>query len=535
MDKYSVSFCACIFSAMTALNAKPDLKRPNILLILADDMGYSDIGCYGGEISTPNIDRLCEEGMKFTQCYNASRSCPSRASLLTGMYHHKAGMGGMTDLKIDSIYNYQGFLGDRCMTIAELLRSVGYKTYMSGKWHLGNKKGCWPSDRGFDRSFVFLNGAGSYYYPNGKGDNPKISSMAVDSSYYYPSVDGYYHTQAFTENAVKYIEEHNSSSPFFMYLSFTAPHWPLQAPKETIRKYDGKYDDGWDKLRVARYERMKKLGIINDKCQLSDRNPAIPSWDSLDNSERKYWADVMEVYAAVVEEMDNGIGEVLEALDKKGELDNTVIFFLSDNGGCSEKASKFADMSKYTGEFGSGDSFLGYEAQWANLSNAPFRFFKHWMHEGGISTPLIIRYPDMINRGVKSDTPVHIIDIFPTCLELGETTYPLKEQPQLKSLDGKSLLPLFGHPEKTLHDYLLFEHLGYRALRKGDYKIVSTYPDQSWELYNIENDRSELKDLSREKPVKLRKMIKKYDKEAEKAEILDWNLLKGIIWKKNKK
>ena len=495
-------------------------ERPNILVILVDDMGYSDIGCFGSEIQTPNIDRICREGMMFTQCYNAGRSCPSRASLLTGMYHHKTGVGAMVK-PVGDLPNYQGFLNRQCMTIAEVLKTAGYKTYMSGKWHLGDQDGNWPCDRGFDESFVFLGGAGSYFYPNER-QRDGGSVMAVNDEYYYPPKKGYYHTDAFSENAARFIEEHDYRDRFFMYLAYTATHWPLQAYDEDIRKYDGVYDSGWDEMRKRRYERMVASGLIDSRWALSPRDETVPAWDTLSAEEQAYWADIMEIYAAVIDRMDQGVGRVLQALERKGELDNTVILFLSDNGGCMEEAHKFADLSKYTGKMGSGESFLAYEAKWANVSDTPFRYFKHWMHEGGISTPLLVRYPKAIDHGSRSDVPVHIIDILPTCMSFSGATYPSDRNANLKPLDGVSLCPVFANPDQPVHDYLFFEHLGFRGLRQGDYKIVSTYPENKWELYNIREDRTELHDLSSEMPERVEAMSRLYEQTARKSEVMDW-------------
>lgn len=527
MKKRNIAIGLGMLGTLSACADGNNGTRPNIIVILADDMGYSDIGCFGSEIDTPNIDRLCSEGMMFTQCYNTARSCPSRASLLTGMYHHKTGVGAMVK-PVGDLPNYQGYLNRQCMTIAEVLKTAGYTTYMSGKWHLGDQDGNWPCDRGFDESFVFLGGAGNYFYPNGRKPKKDKSIMAVNDEYYYPPIEGYYHTDAFSENAVKFIRNHDYDKPFFMYLAYTAPHWPLQAHREDIAKYDGVYDAGWDRMREERYERMVKSGLIDRKWALSPRDETVPAWDSLSEPEKRYWADVMEIYAAMIDRMDQGIGKVIKALEEKGELDNTMIVFMSDNGGCMEIAGKFADLSKYTGEMGSGDSFLAYEAKWANVSDVPFRYFKHWMHEGGISTPLLVRYPERIKAGSRSDVPVHITDIAPTCMELGNAEYPVDRNPDLKPLDGKSLCPVFRNPETELHDLLLFEHLGFRALRQGDYKIVSTYPEEKWELYNIAEDRTELHDLSASMPEKVAEMAELYRIEAEKAEITDWKTVARI-------
>ncbi|GHU98745.1 arylsulfatase [Bacteroidia bacterium] len=491
-------------------------NRPNIVVILVDDMGYSDIGCFGSEIRTPNIDRLAREGMSMTQFYNTGRSCPSRAALLTGMYHHKAGMGAMIR-PVGDIPAYQGYLNANCMTIAEALGANGYATYMSGKWHLGDKPGQWPADRGFQNSYVFLGGACNYYHPNKPGS--KSSNMARNHDYISVPGEGFYMTDVLSDEAAKFIGENPRDKPFFLYLAYTAPHWPLQAPAENIARYKGVYDRGWDWMRRQRYERMVKSGIVGKNEKLSPRNEEVPSWEGLGDADKARWARLMELYAGVIDRMDHGVGVVIDALQKSGQLDNTVVMFLSDNGGCREETKDFADQKDYPGVWGSGESFQCYEL-WANLSNTPFRYFKRWMHEGGISTPLIVRYPKMVKKGSKNNVPAHLIDIMPTCLALSSTSYPAEKN--LKPLDGISLTPLLGGSDSPLHDALLFEHLGFRALRAGDWKIVSSFPDNKWQLYNMALDRSELNDLSDQMPEKVEELASLYRSKAAESEVTDW-------------
>ena len=520
--KNQTFFGAALLALALPTIAEAQQTRPNIIVILADDMGYSDLGCFGSEINTPNLDRLSNEGMRMTQFYNTGRSCPSRAALLTGMYHHKAGVGAMANA-MGELPAYQGFLNDSCMTIAEALRTNGYSTYMSGKWHVGTERPHWPVDRGFDRSFAFIKGAGNYFYPGGVQPMEKLHSagMAINDQNYEPPRDGYYQTDAFTENAVKFIKEDKREKPFFLYLAYTAPHWPLQALPEDIAKYKGKYDKGWDTMREERYNKMVKMSIVKSEWKLPNRDGAVPEWKSLNDSTKNYWSKMMEIYAAMIDRMDQGIGKVIAELERTKQLDNTLIMFVADNGACAESFNK--KYEKFTGEMGSGSSFLAYEANWANVSNVPFRFFKHWMHEGGISSPFIACYPKVIKAGSISSEPAHLIDIMATCLDVTKTVYPQKTNSKLKSLDGVSLLPVLKGKKQTLHDVIFYEHLGFRALRKGDYKIVSTYPKNEWELYNISTDRTELNDLSKTMPEKLKELDNIYTLMAQKNDVTEWS------------
>lgn len=412
--------------------------KPNIIIIMADDMGYSDIGCYGGEINTPNIDRLAANGLRFTQFYNTARCCPTRASLLTGLYSHQTGVGHMTDNK--SRPSYQGYLNDRCVTVAEALKPAGYSTYMVGKWHVcpinrntcgSSKRHVWPRKRGFDRFYGTISGAGSYFDPQ---------CLIRDNEIIQPESEDFHYTDAISDNAAAFVTEHfqsNPDKPFFMYVAYTSPHWPLHAPDEYIEKYKGRYDAGWDKLRAERHKHMIKMGFVDAKWPLSPRDRKVGPWERAKNHD--WYARRMEVYAAQIDQMDTGIGRILNALEN--DLENTLILFLADNGGCHEELfpnSWLDDIVNKTtpdgrpvriGNFpeimpGPPDTYQSYGYPWANASNTPFRLFKHWVHEGGIATPLIAHWPAVIKQKEKiTHQPGHVIDLMATCTDVAGAQY----------------------------------------------------------------------------------------------------------------
>ncbi len=479
------------------------LPKPNIILILADDMGYSDIESYGGEIHTSNLDRLAAGGLRFTQFYNTARCCPTRASLMTGLAPHQCGMGWMTirDLGHEG---YTGELNRNCLTLAEVLRTAGYSTYMSGKWHLvadrnasrqGNRSG-WPLQRGFDKFFGTLLGSGSYYSP---------ASLTSGNEFIEPDPDFFY-TDAIVTHAIKFLEEHAKSrkNPFFLYLAFTSPHWPLHTRDSVIDRYMEQYRVGWDSIRSLRYRKMIDLGLLDPGWKMTDRDPKAPAWNSLDPVVRQDMVRRMAVYAAQVDEMDYNIGRLIHFLDEKQELDNTLILFLSDNGGCAEYISSGEDKS--TRAIGSPSSYESYRLPWANASNTPFRLYKHWVHEGGISSPLIVHWPEAIkDPGRFVTTPAHIMDIMPTLIDVSRADYPGEYNGyEIQPLEGVSLMPLLM--KETLPKRILYwEHEANRAVRKDKWKLVSEgnteYPfNGEWELYDIENDRTEIVNLAPEHP-----------------------------------
>ena len=483
--------------------------KPNIVVILADDLGFSDIGCYGSEIHTPNLDRLAGEGIRFTQAYNVARCCPSRAALLTGLYPHQAGMGDMvsTSAKPRPEGPYQGYLNRNCVTMAELLKTSGYSTYMSGKWHVGEKPEHWPRKRGFDRYFGLISGASSYFgiLPQ---EEPR-RQMAEDDAPYTPEGDHFYMTDAFTDHAVQYLEEHDNTKPFLLYLAYTAPHWPLHALEEDIAKYRGRYGMGWDKLREERHARMVKEGIIDPKWKLSPRDSEVPAWDGMENKED--WDLRMAVYAAMIDRMDQGIGRVLDTLKQRGMEENTLVLFLADNGGCHESCEK-PKLHKPGALPGTRESYTSYKRPWANASNTPFRMFKHWCHEGGIATPLIARWPARIKeRGALTPQVAHITDIMATCADISGAQYPESGAGEkITPLVGKSLAPVFDGRTREPHARLCWEHEGNRAMREGAWKLVAT-KEGDWELYDLEADRTELNNLAQAQPARAKAMLDAWD------------------------
>jgi len=481
--------------------------NPNILIIMADDMGFSDLGSYGGEISTPHIDRLAANGIRYTSFYNAGRCCPTRASLLTGLYPHQAGMGWMTAADLGT-EGYTGEINNQCVTIGEVLGKSGYSTYMVGKWHVTADKNMgpegpgdsWPLQRGFDRYYGPHNGGGSYFTTSG---------LTYGNERIQPSGD-FYLTDALSDTAASFIRKHEPGRPFFMYLAYTAPHFPLHAKSEDIAKYTGKYRDGWDSLRSKRYQHMLELGLADASWVLTPPMPDVREWKNLDEAEQREFDRRMAVYAAQIDNMDRGIGRVMDALEDKGFLDHTVVMFLSDNGGTSEFISRGI---RDPANIGSDESYESYRKPWATMSNTPFRFFKQWVHEGGISTPLIVHWPAGIkDKGLFRHQVGHVIDLLPTCLELAGGEYPEKYQGNpILPREGISLVHSFNSDE-TEERLLFWEHQATRAVRMGDWKLVAnSTPDVKpytgpWELYHIKSDRAESDDLSLRYPEKVREM-----------------------------
>ena len=515
-------------AALAGCAAAPDRsgdERPNIVLIMADDMGFSDLGSYGGEIETPNLDALAAGGLRFRQFYNAGRCCPTRAALLTGLYSHQAGVGHMVgDLGKPA---YQGRLNDQCITIAELLGAAGYTTLMSGKWHVGENRPHWPLDRGFDEYFGLISGGSNYFKLDG------ARQMAEGNEPYTPPDDGsFYMTDAFSDRAVDFLRAHaGQPAPFFLYLAYTAPHWPLHAKPADIEKYAGKYAMGWDELRRRRFARQERTGIRAANWELSARDEDVPAWDEAED--KALWERRMEVYAAMVDCLDQGVGRVVGALRELGQLDNTLICFLSDNGGCHESADIEQGSPRNTwGDPnalpGGPDSFDGYDRPWANASNTPFRLFKSWVHEGGIASPLICHWPAGIRQpaGSVTDAPAHVIDLLATCADLGGAAYPeARGGAPIVPLEGKSLRPVFQTGQREGHDALFWEHQGNRAVRMGRWKLVAMRDRaaggvQPWELYDLETDRCELNDLAGEMPDRVAAM---------EAAWLEWGAKVGWI------
>ena len=500
-------------------------QRPNIVLILADDLGYSDLSCYGSEIQTPNLDHLATQGVKLCSFYNASRCCPTRASIMTGRYPGQVGIGAMIDdyhanqRAVAHSPAYQDHLSKASPTIAELLKKAGYTTLMAGKWHLGRRPEEWPAARGFGHSFVQVNGAMNYY--GGPSDpEKKRELMALDDKQWVPPMDGFYSTDAFADHAISFISDaaKDKTKPFFLYLAFNAPHWPLQAPAADIAKYQGKYDAGWQPIRDARHKRMKELGLVPDSQKMApmDRGNARP-WEDVSPENKANWSGRMEVYAAQITHLDAQIGRVLESLQSLGLDDNTLVVFLSDNGGAAEDPNG-GDKSA---PLGSRDSFRGYGRPWATVSNTPFRLHKTTPYEGGISSPFIARLPGTLEHkdGYLPGTAT-ILDLAPTFLVLANVPIP-------DSFEGQSILPLLAG-EPLDHKPYFCEHEGNRAACIGNYKIVALN-DKPWELYDIVIDRTESHNLAESMPEKLKELTTAYDVWAKRTGIQLWSeLSKGI-------
>jgi arylsulfatase A-like enzyme len=503
---------------------------PNILIILNDDMGFSDIGCYGGEIETPNLDRLAFGGLRYSQFYNTARCSPSRASLLTGLHPHQTGIGILTyDTGPEG---YAGDLSRNCVTIAEVLKRKNYRCYLSGKWHIARSltkpTGAWPLQRGFDAFFGTIIGAGSFYNPNTltRGNDNIEHEAEQDPEFFY--------TDAISDQAVKYIRAHTKDhpgTPFFQYVAYTAPHWPLHAHEEDIAKYKGRFDAGWDRLREERLARLVKDGIIHPSWRLTDRDPTQPPWTEAED--RAWLLRCMEVYAAQIDRMDQGIGRIVQALEETGHFENTLVIFLSDNGACAEDIPEGVTAKELVDELmiakattragepvrfgndpditpGGEDTYQSYGTAWANLSNTPFRLYKHWIHEGGIATPLVVHWP----RGIKEagglrHHPGQLPDIMATILDVTGAAYPGEyDGHAVPPCEGESLVPSFA-ADGAERGPLFWEHEGNAAVRVGQWKLVRNYPGP-WELYDLDADRTEMHDLAAQHPERVREMSEQY-------------------------
>jgi len=424
---------------------------------------------------------------------------------------------------------YQGYLNNQCVTLAEALKLNGYNTYMSGKWHVGGKPEVHPLKRGFDRYFGLIDGAGSYYKPIAYRQNMAPVRWMLDDSDFYPPDTGFYFTDAIADYAISFLkEEKDDGKPFFLYLPFTAPHWPLHALPEDIAKYRGKYMQGWDVIREERYERMKKMGILDSSVKLSPKDAASPDWANLSKEEKVSWDLRMSVYAAMIDRMDQNIGRIVNYLTQENQIENTFIIFLADNGGCHENTRAQKNFLKAKGETGSEDSFDAIEIPWANVSNTPFRMFKHWVHEGGIASPFIAHLPGIVSEGKIVAQTGHITDIMPTFIEIAGGKYPGSYNGnKILPIEGISLMPALKGKELKRTIPLFWEHEGNRAVREGDWKLVSVYDNaakkfKAWELYDLKNDRSELIDLSAEFPSRLNQLIEDYN---------EWSSRVGVVSK----
>jgi arylsulfatase A-like enzyme len=503
-------------------------KKPNIIVIMVDDLGYSDIGAYGSEIQTPNLDKLAAGGLRLREFYNNSICAPTRASLLTGQYQHKAGVGYFNvNLGLPA---YQGYLNKESLTFAEVLRNNGYSTLMAGKWHVGDDSLYWPNQRGFDHFYGFIGGASNYYDIAPFKENVPPVELVKDNKRIHLQ-PGQYLTDEIASNAIQFLDEQNKTQkPFLLYLAFNAPHWPLQAPEEVIAKYKGKYDIGWDSVRNLRLTRQRELGILLPKQAIAQRDSAVPNWNNLSYEEKQLWKTKMEVYAAMVDRVDQNIGRVLDKLKELKKDDNTLILFISDNGaqgGYTNTAKRRPQRN--SGPLGTAGSYGYQEQNWAYVSNTPLNNYKNNMHEGGISAPFIAWFPKYIKAGTIAKGTAHLIDLAPTFYELTGAKYPEKFNGTTPHpLAGKSLVPLlFGREDVVSRNEPIFwERAGNRAVRQGKWKIVSTYPGYKWELYDLEKDRGETTDISTQHPDIVNELSAKYFEWAKKTGVEDYDKIK---------
>lgn len=543
-------FCLC-FAAMNFLYAQKNAaSKPNIVLILADDLGYSDNGCYGGEILTPNLDSLAANGLRFRRFYNTSRCCPTRASLLTGLYNHAAGIGEMTADQKEA--GYRGALSKNTVTLAEVLKEAGYRTGMVGKWHVSNtieqpdknEQLKWlnhqtthpffsppeqyPTARGFEKYYGNLWGVVDYFDPFSlvSGTTPVENVPA-----------NYYHTDAISDTAVAYINEFSQSNkPFFLYVAETAPHWPLQAPPEDIRKYENVYKAGWDAVREARYKKMRQLGLIDSsKAALSPRIRSEMKWEA--NPDKEWDARAMAVHAAMVDRMDRGIGRIVSALKQNGQLENTLVLFLSDNGASPEVAAQYGPGFDRPGETRNGEkiiypvkkeilpgaqnSFASIGPVWANVCNTPYQYAKAESYEGGVRTPLIAFWPKGItaDKGSFSETVGHVMDFMATFIDIAKASYPATYKGNaIKPLQGKSLTDAFTKKGGG-HDVLFNEHMGATYVRYEGWKLVARN-NEPWKLYKMNNDETELHDLSASRPDVVAQLEKMWQEWAQANNVL---------------
>ena len=525
-----------IAAAGSVVGTAGETKRPNIVVMFADDMGFSDLGCYGSEIETPNIDRLAGSGVRFSHFRNTARCCPSRASLLTGLYAHQAGVGHMVNPR-PSLPAYQGDLNRNCVTVAQVLKESGYQTMMAGKWHVtpaNGKKHNWPLQRGFDKYYGIIAGAASYYRPAAlTRDNTPIEAEGND----------YYLTDAIGQNSVKYIEEAaKRPEPFFLYTAFTSPHWPLHAFETDIDRHKGRYKYGWDALRAERHTRQVKMGLVDPKGGLTPRDEDVPAWK--DAPDKEWQQRRMEVYAAQIDRMDRNVGAILDTLKRTGQDRNTLVMLLADNGGCAEElpSDRLNNSSPKQARDGRAmrpgntpgvmpgaeDTFGSYGIGWANASNTPFRRYKHWVHEGGIATPMIASWPGHVAKpGSITHENGHIIDLMATCVDVAGAKYPGGPGTTIPPMEGRSLAPALAGKKIARNDAFYWEHEGNRAVIDGKYKVVSKFPNQ-WELYNLEADRCEMKDLSKTETARLATMAGRYDGWAKRCGVLPWEEVRKI-------
>ena len=506
-------------------------KRPNVIVILVDDMGFSDIGPYGSEIPTPNLDALATNGLRFTQFYNSARCSPSRASLLTGLYPHEAGMGNLDSVVRPGSGGLQGRIADRAVTIAEVLRPAGYFTGMAGKWHVGAQHGTPPQAVGFDRSFFYKGGT---YFPGQPGrDFVSIDGKQIRLDSPEVGTGEWYASDMLVARTIRFVDEAKTQGkPFFLYLPLTAVHFPVMAPADEIAKFKGKYMAGWDQLRRDRFGRQKQMGLIAADATLPDVQPEAYDWDKLSSVDKERFDTIMAVYAAAIARMDRAIGNLVADLKVRGELDNTLILFLSDNGGNAESGP---DGRTGPGPWGDKYSNVWVGLNWATLQNTPFRYFKHYAEEGGIATPMIAYWPAGIDaklRGTMVREPGHLVDVMPTLAELAGAEYPARfDGHDIRPMSGRSFAGAFEGKALTRDEPIFWEHEGNKAVRDGKWKLVAQF-GVPWQLYDMSADRTETRDLAAAHPVIVARMAKQWDDWASTSFVDPWpNKIDGGVVK----
>jgi arylsulfatase len=516
--------CASLFVCIILFSADAEAAaRPNVVVILIDDMGFADLGCYGGEVPTPNIDKLAAGGVRFTQFYNTARCSPSRAALLTGVYPHQAGMGFLENLVVPGSKGTTGQLRDDCVTMGEVLGDAGYFTIMTGKWHLGQDRGTPPWEQGFARSLSA--NIGELYFPNQQqrraagitlnGTRHELEDPIFGKDWYGPDL--------ITEWGLKFIDEAIAEDkPFFYYLPHCATHFPLQAPKEDIERYRGKYKTDWDKLREARHKRQVEMGLVDANWIMAERPPDVPDWNTLSDEDKDRFDHIMAIDAAMIDRLDRSVGVLVEGLRKRSVLDNTVIFVMCDNGGNAESGPR----GRLEGEEPGGPKSVVFLGQcWATVANTPFRRYKHFTHEGGISTPLIAHWPtgiDAARNGKLEHQPGHLVDIMPTVCEITGAKYPTEYKGHaIQPVEGASLVPALAGKRLDRKQPIFFAHEGNRAIRDGKWKLVMKFKGP-WELYDIAADRTEQNDLIKKEPKIAIELARKWEEWAERADVDPW-------------
>ena len=522
----SMASAQSVVGSAPAPAVKPQAKRPNVIVILLDDVGFSDIGAFGSEVPTPNIDALARNGLAFTQFYNSARCSPSRAALLTGTYPHQAGLGHLEGVDVPGSQGLQSKLSDRVVTLAEVMRSAGYFTAMAGKWHLGISHGVGPWQRGFDRSLT--SPFGELYYPD--QPQPLAQSVYIDGRKVpanAPEVgEGHwYSSDMYVDWQTRFIKEaEGQRKPFFLYMPFTAAHFPLMAPPEDVVKFKGKYMRGWEQIRRERLEKQKKLGIIQADAELPPPLPNSYDWEKLTDEDKDRFDTIMAVYAAVISRVDRSIGTLVERLRQSGELDNTLILFMSDNGGAGESGPDGRMFGK--GKPGGPDSVVWAGMNWAMLQNTPFQYFKHFTEEGGIATPLIAHWPKGIDPGIRGSlitAPGHLIDVMPTLVDVSGASYPVSHDGHdILPMQGRSMVPAFHGEALTRDQPIFWEHEGNRAVRDGKWKLASRFK-QPWQLFDMSTDRVEMHDLAASQPDIVARMARQWDDWAAQSYVDQWS------------